>query len=103
LADQLLLMSALSPLVALGLIEEESIAELGRAASWSALLATLNAGGLEGSREAYEDLGQALQGYDDTKEHTRYEGKKDNLERAWNDVVANLELLTDAADALGLS
>jgi hypothetical protein len=102
-ADQLLLMSALPPLVALGLIEEESIAELGRTASWPAPLETLNAGGFDGSCAAYEDLEQALQGYDDMKNTPATRGRATTLSAPGNDVVANLELLADAADALGLS
>jgi hypothetical protein len=51
--------------------------------------------------EAYEELESALDEYDGLREGDRYEGRRDDMDQAWDQVTEKMEGLAEAADVLG--
>jgi len=100
------LASELSGLVDLGLLPPEKIAELEKIAEQLKAFSS-NSEGVGPDTigpfiEHYEELESALNAFEDLKEQDRYEGKGDDMESSWEEVMEAMEGLADAADELGL-
>ena len=86
-------------LVALKLFDPKDQNELETTAGWLGLLAEQFGGkqeGLQRIAEAFDELGSALDSFEDLKDTDNYEGKRDDLEDAWNEVTSSIEELAEA-------
>lgn len=97
------LRDAAEQLKELGLADDDMVAELDTSAGWFGTLAErFHKDSIEAVMERTDTLEQALDSYDDLKDQDSYDGKRDDLESAWEEVVEAIGELAAAHDDLGL-
>lgn len=74
---------------------EEALAALGM------LITEINPEAITEFVEQFDAAKEALDSFRDLKEEDRYDGKRDDMEAAWDEVVGATETLADLIDAMG--